>query len=246
MRVVSVLRTATALALTLLSTAAFGQSTDTPKLLPGESVVRIEAEGSVERMPDSLGIGVTIVSEGRTPGEAAERNLAKLTELVGDLASLGIDKAFISAENLSAQPVYAEDNGRQDRSRIVGYRARQTVGVELLDLSRVQRVITLLAEEGYGELQATFRLKEPRVAEAAAQRAAIASARAEAENVAAALGKRVGRLLLVGNKLEAYRGWTGLGQDIIVSGSRIPPIELKPAPVEVESRVYVDWSLVDR
>ena len=78
-----------------------------------------------------------------------------------------------------------------------------------------------------------------------AQRAAIASARSEAENMAAALGKRVGRLLLISNDQSGYRGWDDLSETIVVTGSRIQRIQLKPSPIAIESRVYSDWSLVD-
>lgn len=239
-------RLGAAIALSLMSTSALGQSTDTPELLPGESVVRVEADGFVERTPDLLAIGVTIRSEGPTPGAAAEANSAKLTRLVRDLNALGVSEAWISAEELAAQSIYEETDGREDRSRIVGYRARQTISIELRDLARLQPIITRLVQDGYGDLRADFRLSDPKTAEAEAQRAAITNARAEAQNMASSLGKRVGRLLLIGNGPEAYRGWTGYGQNIVVTGSRVQPLVLKPAPVRVESKVYVDWSLVDR
>jgi len=243
---VSVRNLGIAVALGLLSTRAVAQSTDTPELLPGESVVRIEAEGSVERVPDLVAINITIQSEGRTPGGATGANSVKLSGLVRDLDSLGVSEASIAADELAAQPIYPEVNGNEDRSRIIGYRARQGIGVELRDVSRLQPVISRLVEYGYGDLRASFRLSDERVAKAEAQRVAIANARAEAANVASALGKRVSRLLLVGNNLQAYRGWLRSGQDIIVTGSRVQPLVLKPAPVEVESKIYVDWSLVDR
>jgi uncharacterized protein YggE len=245
-RLVSAIRIATALAFGVTAASAAAQSTDTPKLLPGESVVRVEAEGSVTRVPDVVTISISIQSEGTTPAEATEANSAKLAKLIRDLASLGVDQASISASELAALPIHPEVNGNEDRSRIVGYRARQGIGVELPEVSRLQAVIGRLVQTGYGDLRASFRLSDEKLARAEAQRAAVANAKAEAENLASALGKRVGRLLLVGNNAEAYRGWDSYGQNIVVTASRMQPLVLTPAPVDVEAKVYVDWSLIDR
>jgi len=239
-------RILTATAAGLLAAGASAQSTDTPELLPGESVVRVEAEGEVERVPDLVTISITIQSEGRTPAEATEANSAKLTRLVSDLAALGISEASISADELAAQPIYPEVNGNEDRSRILGYRSRQRIGIEVPDVSRLQPVIARLVQDGYGDLRATFTLRDEKAAKAEAQRAAIGNARSEAENMANALGKRVSRLLLVGNNADAYRGWQNYGDNIVVTGSRVQPLVLQPAPVRVTTKVYVDWSLVDR
>lgn len=232
-------------AIALTASPAVGQSTDTPKLLANESVVRVQAEGYVERMPDAALVGITIQSDGRTPGEAVQSNSAKLAALMADLQSLRVKEASISADELAAQPVYAEVDGNQDRSKVKGYRARQTVGINISDLGQLQAVIARLVQDGYGDLRADFEISDSKAVEAEAQRVAVVNAKAEANNLAAALGKRVSRLLLIGNSAEAYRGWTSTGQDIIVSGSRISPLILKPAPMRVESKVYVDWSLID-
>jgi len=222
------------------------QSTDTPKLLPGESVVRVQAEGSTKRMPDSVSVGIRIQSQGKTPAAAVNANANKLSQLMTDLRSLGVNEASISADELAAQPVYGEADGREDRSSIVGYRASQAIGIELADMSKLQAVISRLVEDGYGDLHADFHLNDPKAAEDEAQRVAVANARAEAANIASALGKRVSRVLLVGNNPEAYRGWNSIGQSIVVTGSRVQPLVLKPAPIEVESSVFIDWSLVDK
>lgn len=231
----------------VLMAPAVGQSTDTPALLPGESVVRVESRGFIERMPDTLDLTIGIRSQGDSAKAVADANAAKLQRLVADLRSLGIEESWTSAKGFNAGPVYAENaNGREDRSRIVGFRATQTISVELRDLSRFQEILGRLAQEELSDISANFELKDRRKAELEAQRVAISNARAEAENIASALGKRVGRLLLIANEREGYRGWKDLGDSITVTGSRIQPLELKPTPVTVDSTVYVDWSLIDR
>lgn len=230
----------------LHGSAAFSQSTDTPKLLSGESVIRVQAEGSVKRTPDSASVGITIQSEGSTPAAAVQQNSVKLAKLMDDLRLVGISEASISADELAARPVFPEDNGTRDRSRIIGYRASQTVGIAVADITKLQAVVGRLVQDGYGDLRADFELKDRKSVEAEAQRAAVANAKAEAENLASALGKRVNRVLLVGNSPEAYRGWTNSDQNIIVTGSRMQPLVLKPAPIEVQSKVFVDWSMVDK
>jgi uncharacterized protein YggE len=197
-------------------------------------------------MPDLLVIGVGVESRGSSPKQAADANLEKLSRLMRDLRAIGVNEGSIGAEELAATPIYAQVEGNEDRSNILGYRARQRLAIELRDLSRLQVVMTRLTADAYGDLSADFRLADQTSAAAEAQRAAIASAKREADNLASALGKRVGRLLLVANSSEGYRGWVDYGDTVMISGSREQPVELRPAPIEVESRVYADWSLIER
>jgi uncharacterized protein YggE len=99
----------------LLAAPSFAQSTDTPVLRADESVVRIKADGHVERMPDFLGLAINIRSEGSSPGEVAAANAAKLKRLMADLQSLGIEEGWIGAEDFEANPIYAEMGGTIDR-----------------------------------------------------------------------------------------------------------------------------------
>ncbi|QIK95960.1 SIMPL domain-containing protein [Sphingomonas sp. HDW15A] len=221
------------------------QSTDTPQLLPGESVIRVTGEGEVERVPDILTLTVAIQSDGATPKEAADANLAKMTALIHELQGVGVPEALISARQLSAAPVYAERDGPGQRV-VRHYSASQRVEIRLRDLTRLQPVVDRLVDSGFGQLDANFDLSDRTAARFEAQRKAIANTRAEAENIAAALGKRVGRLLLVANTREGYGGWRNFDDNVVVSGSRIKPLALRPAPVTVTSRVFVDWSLVDQ
>lgn len=223
----------------------YAQSTETPQLLPGESVIRVTGEGEVERVPDILTLSVALQSDGATPKEAADANLAKMTALVQELHGVGVPEALISARQLSAAPVYAEREGPGQRV-VRHYSASQRVEIRLRDLARLQAVVDRLVDSGFSQLDASFDLDDRTAARFEAQRKAIANTRAEAENIAAALGKRVGRLLLVANSRDGYNGWRNFDDHIVVSGSRIKPLALRPAPVAVTARVYVDWSLVDR
>lgn len=227
----------------LIAATASAQSTDTPDLLPGESVVRVHAEASVERDPNRFNVTVTIRSNGATPREAAEGNAQKRSELLAILKSLNAGEIATELERYGAYAIYDEDDRR--RGTPVGYESRQDIGVTLNSFQPVEPLIDRLTSAGFSDLQVSFGLFDRREGELAARRDAIAKSRQEADNIASALGKRVNRLLLVATDMGGYKGNEPLNS-IVVTGSSVPPSIVKPAPVEIESEIYADWSLVDK
>ena len=230
------------IAVFLSAGAAIGQSTDTPELLPGESVVRVHSKATIERMPDVFGIAVTVESVGQTPRQAAAQNQTKVDALLKILNSAGIGEVSTELEEYSASAVYEVDD--RQRTRPIGYEANQQISVEIAQFDQMEPLVDRLTEAGFSDLRVSFGMKLRRPLELEARRLAIQRAREEAQNIAGGLGKRVGRLLLVGTDLDRYRG-NEASDSIIVTGSRVPRNMIRPAPVEIESEIYADWSLVD-
>lgn len=117
--------------------------------------------------------------------------------------------------------------------------------MRLRDLSNAEPLVARLFEAGANSVRApSFSLADDRAARRGAERAAIAEARAEAENYATALGKRVGRLIRIGDR----KAWSNpISQEtIVVTGSRIPRTPIEPGEITTQAVVYVDFALIDR
>lgn len=87
-----------------------------------------------------------------------------------------------------------------------------------------------------------FALQDPLPARRAAERDAAAQARVEADNYAAAFGKKVARTI----RISERRTWSDDNADqmIVVTGSRrVTPIE--PGELTMKATIYVDFALVD-
>jgi uncharacterized protein YggE len=242
MRLVAALAAATALG---ASSGALGQPTIT--LLPGEALISVEAEGRSLARPDVMTITAGAVTTGATAAEAVSENAALAQRLIATVRSAGIEARDIQTSQFGVEPHF--EGGRDDRlspegrpPRIVGYVARNRVEIRLRDLTAAQSLIGRLFEAGANSVEGPrFSLSNERPATRAAERMAIAEARAEAENYAASMGRRLGRLLRISDR----RAWTDPGGDerIIISGSRMPFTPIEPGEIETEVKLWVDFAL---
>jgi uncharacterized protein YggE len=244
-------RLVTALA-ALAALAAAGAAAAQPAvtLAPGETLLSIQADGSVRARPDTMTIAAGVVTTGATAGEAVAANSALAERLVATIRGAGIEARDVQTANFRVQPRF---EGGRDRDSlapdgrppmIVGYVVENGLSVQLRDLGKAREIISRLFEAGANSVSGPrFSLSgdRARAAEQAAERAAIAEATAKAENYAAAMGRRVGRVLRVSER----RAWTDTNFDgIVVSGSRIAPTPIEPGEITTNATIFVDYALV--
>ncbi len=236
-----------ALAATGLTPAA-AQTAAVPaglELRAGETLLQVEATGTDRRRPDVMTLSAGVVTTGGTAVEAAESNARAATRLVEAVRGQGIAPADVRTRELSVQPRFARGREVSDDEppRILGYVARNTVELRLRDLSRAGAIIGVLYAAGANAVNGpSFALADDRDALRSARQDAVAAARREAEDYAAALGMRVARVLRVSERSARVGG----DASIIVTGSRMaaPPVE--PGELNTDVRLWVDFALAPR
>jgi uncharacterized protein YggE len=230
-----------ALGLALFAAPVRAQEGAPVTLVPGQSQISVEAEGEVRARPDVMTISAGATTTGATAQAAMAANSALVDRLINVIRSAGISPSDIRTSDLSVAPRIAGDGRDVDlRPRILGYVARNQLRIRFRDLNRASAIIDSLFAAGANEVDGPrFSLADP----VPAQRAAIAEARAEADNIASTLGKKVGRLLRVSDRRVSS---IDSGVEIIVSGSRAARVVIEPGELEIVSSVFVDWELVDR
>ena len=213
------------------------------ELAPGEALLSVEAEGRVASRPDTMTISAGTVTTGTSAADAVAANNALAQRLIAAVRAAGIDPRDVRTRHFELQPSFETDRRSEDGvpPRILGYVVRNTVEVRLRDLGNAQALISRLFEAGANSVAGPrFSLADDREARRAAERRAIEEARAEADNYAAALGRRLGRVIRVGDR----RSWTEPDMEgIIVTGSRIPPTPIEPGEIETRAIVFVDFAL---
>lgn len=230
----------------LLAAGAPATAQPVVALAQDEALLSVEAEGRTASRPDTMTITAGTVTTGATAAEAVAANAALAQRLVAAIRAAGIEARDVRTSHFEVRPTF-EGERRSDGPppRIVGYVVSNNLQVRLRDLRDAESLIGRLFEAGANSVRGpVFSLADDREARRAAERDAIAEARAEAENYAAALGRRVGRLLRVGDR----RSWTERLTDggIVVTGSRSPPTPIEPGEIETRAIVYVDFALVPR
>lgn len=231
-----------AAAMLLASAAATAQPNVT--LAPGEALISVEAEGKVASRPDTMTISAGTVTTGSTAEEAVNANAALAQRLIAAVRGSGIESRDVRTSNFAVRPTFDRREAREEDGpppRIVGYVVENRIEIRLRDLTNAQALIGRLFESGANSVRGpTFSLSDDRQARREAERRAIEEARAEAENYAAAIGRRLGRVLRIGDR----RSWTeAMTETIYVTGSRISVTPVEPGEVETRAIVYVDFAL---
>lgn len=237
-----ILRVVTALLGAALAGSATAQEVPL-QLQPGEVLLQVEAEGEHQSRPDMMWISAGVVTTGRTAAEAMRANGELAARLIERVRQLGVEARDVQTSRLSLRPRLDGDRDVERTGRppnIVGYVAQNRLSLTLRDLNRAADIIPALLEAGANEVEGPrFGFNEARPAEAAAERAAIAAARVQAQNYAGALNMRLGRVVRVRDR----ESFTVGEETITVTGSRMRAPVLEPGEITTRARVWIDFAL---
>ncbi|PIT98061.1 MAG: hypothetical protein COT71_02735 [Candidatus Andersenbacteria bacterium CG10_big_fil_rev_8_21_14_0_10_54_11] len=158
-----------------------------------ERQITVTGRGEVTAKPDIARLTLGVQTE---PQPTAEQALNVLAERFGAIAAAlqaaGVAEDDIATSNLSTQPLYDYRDGAQ---QLRGYAANETVRVTVRDLSQAGAIAARTTEAGANTLGGIlFEIEEPQRLQLEAQQKAVADAREQADQLAATLGVRLGKL----------------------------------------------------
>lgn len=217
-------------------------------LAAGETLLEVQAQGESKSRPDMMTINAGAVSTGATAQEAMRASAVLTDRMIAAVNRGGIEARDVRTREMRIRPRIAGDEQDQAERegrppRIVGYVASNQLEVRFRDLSRAPAVMDALFAAGANDVNGpVFELQDPAPAQRAAERDAVARALVEADNYAAAFGKRVARVLRVSERQSWSREQ---GEAIIVTGSRMTPA-IQPGELKTSVNLYVDFALVGR
>lgn len=158
--------------------------------------ITVTGEGVVAATPDMATISLGVQHMADTP-EIAMMQTAQASQAVASrLKMMGIAEADMQTSNLSLHQV--ENYDRNNQPRIEGYRASNSLRVQVRDLDQLGPVLTAVLQDGannFGGL--SFGLSEPRPAQDQARQAAVKDALAKAALYAEAAGVELGNVVSI-------------------------------------------------
>ncbi len=170
-----------------LPAAVAAQEAEDPRTLT------VSATAEVEREPDQATLSLAVETEGETAAVAAQRNAEAMEAVVAAIRGAGIARDRIRTQGYQLHPVYARATREDVEPRITGYRALNTVRVEIDSIARVGRVIDAAIGAGANRVSGlVFGLRDYESAQREALQRAVEMARVEAEVIASAAGERLG------------------------------------------------------
>lgn len=154
----------------------------------------VSATGHAAQAPDQASVSAGVVTQGRTAGDAMEKNARQMNAAFAALKKAGIKERDIQTSQMSLQPQY----NYQDRKApvITGYEVRNTVSARTDSLSSVGPMLDALVSAGINNINSVnFSIKNSKSAKNKARMDAIAQARIKAESMAKAAGVSLGNVL---------------------------------------------------
>jgi len=157
--------------------------------------VFVSASEEVDFAPDRAHLSVSVETRGRTSQLASQDNARIAAAILESLQRAGIAAAQIRTIGLTVNPEYRYPEGG-GRPTVVGYQARNSIEVEIRNLSRVGSVVDATLAAGATNISGpSFTLANPDSARREALATAVRRAQADAEVMARAAGQKLGTVL---------------------------------------------------
>jgi hypothetical protein len=222
---------------TLPVSAQQGLALSPPQAPPNISA---SAVGEAHIVPDRAMISVAVESQGQSAAAAAATNATKQTRVIDAIKAAGVPAAQIRTSGYNVYPEYAQQSSQGPR--LTGYRANNTIQIEIRSIDAVGKVIDAALGAGATNLGSlSLFASNPDPARREALQKAVAKARADAEAVATAAGGSLGAL--VDLTIDPYSEPRPLMAQARVMAMASPtPIE--PGELMVQAIVRVRWQFV--
>jgi uncharacterized protein YggE len=207
----------------------------------------VDGKGSIFVTPDVADVGLSVALTAPTPQAARGRVNARSQTLLNAVERVGVPPADIKTTVAGIQRQTMVN--RRTHHRHVVYRAENGFAVHITNVALVPRVIdTATAAQATDVQGPDFSFSRPSAGMIAATRAALADARARADDAAAAEGDRVSGVQSIVVNPETSSGGGGFGSTPIplppARGKRPrPQTPVLPGRQEVDATVRVTFSL---
>ncbi|WP_347488743.1 SIMPL domain-containing protein [Desulfoscipio sp. XC116] len=154
------------------------------------NVISVSGNGIVKLAPNVADINFAVITEADEAGIAQAKNTELVNKAINSLKNSGISLNDINTSGYNLNPQYIHEEGKS--AKISGYEVRNEITVTVRDISMIGKVMDLAVKNGINQVQnIEFYVEGSEEQKAKALTQAIEDARAKAEIIAAALGKKI-------------------------------------------------------
>ncbi len=216
----------------------------TPPTPPPPSI-STSAVGETSVVPDRAMLSVAVESQGQTAAAAGAENAKLQARVIDAVKQAGVAAGQIRTSGYNVFPEYAQASGKGPR--VTGYRAHNTVQVEIRSLESVGKIIDAVLAAGATNLGAlSLYASNTDAARREALQKAVAKARADAEVAATAAGGSLGALLELttepfGVPQPLQRGMV---TSAMMDARMAAPTPIETGEITVQAVVHVRWQFV--
>lgn len=207
---------------------------------PGPAVISVSGQGRADVAPDMAVVNIGIVTTGKTAQLAQAENAKIASDVTAALGQLGIFSKDIQT-HYTMSPVYEKGDYR----KAAGYRASNTVTVNVNDVAKTGQVIDTALKSGATDVNGiSFGLKDARSVRNTALQMAVQDARSKADAIAAALGVKIVGIQNVkedGGNFARYE--VANARLAKLDGAAMADTPVSTGTVEVNADVHIDFQI---
>jgi uncharacterized protein len=212
----------------------------------GDTVASISVNGvgRVKAEPDVADINLGVTKQGDDATEASQKAAHSMEAVIAALKAAGVAESDIQTTSISLNPVYNWDN---NPPTIEGWEASNLVNITVRDISAVGDVVDAATAAGATNINGiTFRVDDPTAGEAQAREAAVADARAKADQLAAAAGVTITGVLTMSESGGQEPQPIYMQSDTMAmaaGAADMAKTPVQPGQVELSITVYVQYTI---
>ena len=149
--------------------------------------IKVTGKGTITSVPDQASFTIGVQTQGSSAHAALAANSEQMQRVIAAVEAAGVEKSDIKTQDVSVSANY------EDKGRIAGYSARNSVLVTVRNLSKAGPILDAASNAGANEVYGpTLSRSDEDELQAKALRSAVENARNKAEALADAAGVRLG------------------------------------------------------
>jgi len=189
-------RLAAALAFLRLQALAMTASAQSTPAADHGTLLAVTAEAHASRVPDVATLSAGVVTQSADANAAMRANSAQMDKVMAAIRAAGIAERDVQTTGIGIFPQYRYVENQPPA--INGYQASNTVNVKVRDIDKLGKVLDALVANGANQINGpSFEIDQPDPVQDEARRNALKKAQDRAAMYAAALGKRVKRIVSI-------------------------------------------------
>lgn len=167
-------------------------------------VMNVNGQATLEVSPDCADLTITIATDNIVPGTAVRALDTKKLALVAALQKIGIETGQVKLSNLQLDPMYAPNPEGWATLRVRTYRSQITITATTKDFAKIGDMMDAAASAGATSMSTAFRRADLPELKKKVRDMALTAAKAKAEQTAATLGIKLGRITAVAENQGGY------------------------------------------
>ncbi len=207
----------------------------------------VTGHGTANARPDRGTVQLGVEAQGDTAESAQQGVNGSMEKVIGAVKKLGVPEHSIQTTGIRLTPIYAAPTpGKESEPpRILGYRASNTVRVELSELGLIGKVIDAGTQAGANRVEGiSFEVQNDSEYRAEALSVAAKKAQNEAQALAGALGIKLGPVWKVNQvAINAPRPMYSFGRAARFAAVATP---VEPGQIAIDASVTVTYRIEGR